>query len=162
MTGKTTTVEVGEPSNTVEHLKAQIQDREGIPPEQQRLFFAGKELEDGQTLKECNVKYHSELHLINRVHDMMPIYAKTETGKTVKLNVNPGDTIENVKAKIQDKEGIPSRWQQLYFAGKQLENSRTLLHYSIKTTVELELCLQDQGIETTFTYQKQGRKRRIA
>ncbi|XP_078740964.1 polyubiquitin-C-like isoform X1 [Lampetra fluviatilis] len=135
------------PSDTIETIKVKIQAKEGIHPNKQRLFFYGRELENGGTVCDYDIQAKSTLHLVLELHRSLIVYVKKLSGKIFTIECNSRDAIETVKVKIQTKEGISPAEQRLLFYGKELKNGCTIFDYNIQagSTVHLELKPRDDG-----------------
>jgi ubiquitin C len=126
---------VVEPDYSVDKVKDLIENQEGHGKKNQFLIFKGKLLQDKPSLRDYGVKHKDVLNL-----EQMKIYVKDWKGKTFTLDVEPNETVDSVKQKIQDREGHPKQQQILFFGGDLLDDPvKTLKDHNIKHKDTLDL-----------------------
>ena len=133
-----------EPNDTIQSIKAKIQDQAGLHPKQQELIFAGKQLEERppfrRTLSDRNIKAESTLYLIHKSIIICKIQPTRDDAFTVNLH-DENATIQRLKLEIAEMKGINPEHQILMFNGIQLKDNRTLKDYNMKnkgvTTLQL-------------------------
>ena len=136
--GKMIAIKV-EPSDSIAHVKVKIYKKERLPPDQQRLFYGGKQLDDDLTLSCYKVRKECLIALI--LVKFQPLHLRLLSGRIITLTVHEDDIIADVKDKFQAEEGIPPDQQRLFFAGYQLEDDRKLSLIPKTSTKEITLNL---------------------
>ncbi|BHF79509.1 hypothetical protein SprV_0702262900 [Sparganum proliferum] len=143
-----------EATDTVRELKEMIAESEDIPPEEQRLIFAGRELEDESTLWDYRIEKGSTLHLMVDIQ----IFVMNLKNHTITLRVQRSNTIKEVKEMIENRDGIPIKEQRLIFGCKQLKDDLTLEDYNVQRESTLHLLPRQLGGMQIFSKTLTGKK----
>ncbi|XP_019855144.1 PREDICTED: ubiquitin-60S ribosomal protein L40-like [Amphimedon queenslandica] len=147
--GKTNRLDV-KPYNTVKEIKQIMEEKEGIPLTQQKLYYMGCELKNDQSVSECefNDYTYSEVHLVCRSQSPIQIKVLTPDSKQITLTVDGTDTIETIKRKMKE---FPPSQHALVFAGKELQDNLTLYDQSIQNGSMLHLKYKEPALSSTLS-----------
>ena len=162
LTGKIIALQV-EASDTIVEVKKKFEEKEDIIPERQKLIYAGSQLGDERTLSDYNIQNFSRLHVVYYWASVIPVLIKTPNGNTITLKIREYcDTVQNIKAMIQEREGIPSDQQKLLHGSVQLKDEHTLFHYNIQKESILRLLLKQKGkVHIEVKLQLRGKTRTL-
>mmetsp|Transcript_22160 Transcript_22160/g.75271 ORF Transcript_22160/g.75271 Transcript_22160/m.75271 type:complete len:151 (-) Transcript_22160:39-491(-) len=131
-------------SDTVEAVKQKVHAK-GVASASHRLTWNGASLGRSKTLRGCGVTAGATLQCAGLLRGGMMIKVKTLTGKEIEIDIEPTDTIERVKERVEEKEGIPPVQQRLIFGGKQMNDEKQAREYNIEGGSVLHLVLALRG-----------------
>ena len=126
-------------SDTVEHIKLKIQDKLGIPPDNQRIIYAKKDLEDDRTLLDYNIQDNAILYFLLRLRGGGGLSVKPPMGDIFSIFPHQDMTIKEVKAMIEEEFGFAPHQQKLINKGRELMDDRTLGSYNLEPEYMLDL-----------------------
>ena len=135
-------------NDSIQEVKQKIHLSLGIPPEEQRLIFHGKIVEDNGAVQDYGIKNNDELYLIRRICQYDLLISNSCTGHDLTVKVEPISTVMDVKVAIAESEQIPIHQQELIFHNKLLDDSKTIKNYGIgkgcKVTLDVHQCMSGQ------------------
>lgn len=146
LTGQTITVRVT-PRDTVADVKQKIFEQEGIPVDRQRMIFVGEQLNDNHRLLDYRIEHESAVHLVFRSGNCFQIFVRTLSGRTMVFECQPTNTIERIKQRIRDREGLHPDIQELRFGDSVLHDQSTLQECGLRHNSIIDLRL-NQGRNT--------------
>jgi ubiquitin C len=146
LTGQTITVRVT-PRDTVGDVKQKIFEQEGIPVDRQRMIFVGEQLNDNHRLLDYRIEHESAVHLVFRSGLCFQVFVRTANGRTMVFECQPTTTIERIKDRVRNHEGLHTDIQQLSYEGRVLENQSTLQECGVEHNSVIDLALE-QGRNT--------------
>lgn len=146
LTGQTIMLTVT-PRDTVAQVKAKIEQQEGIPIRKQRLIFVGEQLHDDHFFLDYRIEHESAVHLVLREGNSFELYVRAPSGRSHVFEVDPNDSVEQLKNKLREREGIPSEIQQFYFNDEVLDAGRSFTESGIVSGSTLRLAI-DRGRTT--------------
>lgn len=146
LTGQTIMLTVT-PRDTVAQVKAMVEQQEGIPVAKQRLIFVGNQLHDDHYFLDYRIEHESAVHLVIREGNSFEVHVRAPSGRSHVFEVNPGESVDQLKTKLRDREGIPCEIQQFFHNGQLLESNRSLLECNVISGSTLRLAI-DQGRST--------------
>ncbi len=147
LTGQTIMLRVT-PRDTVAQVKAKIEQQEGIPVGKQRLIFVGEQLHDDHCFLDYRIEHESAVHLVIRERGVsFEVYVRAPSGRSHVFEVDPQGSIEQIKNKLRDREGIPCDIQQFFYNERRLEHDRPLAELGVVSGSTLRLSI-DQNRST--------------